>query len=151
METNNNKSTAALIHLSALTQYFIPFGNFIFPIILWSAMKDKSIYIDRQGKQIINFQLSLFLYSIVLILIAFPIFFITVLKNIDYKSSANFDHLEIQNFNLENISGILILAFMSVFIFCALKIFEFFLIIYASAKTSNGLEFKYPLTINFIK
>jgi uncharacterized Tic20 family protein len=31
METNNKNNTAAFINLSTLTQYFIPFGNFIFP------------------------------------------------------------------------------------------------------------------------
>uniref|UniRef100_UPI00286AE0C0 DUF4870 domain-containing protein n=1 Tax=Flavobacterium sp. TaxID=239 RepID=UPI00286AE0C0 len=55
METTSKNSTAALMNLSTLTQYFIPFGNFIFPIIIWSANKEKSEYIDQQGKQTINF------------------------------------------------------------------------------------------------
>ena len=60
MEATNNKNTATLIHLSALSQYIFPFGNFIFPILIWSAVKDKSEYLNEQGKQVINFQLSLF-------------------------------------------------------------------------------------------
>ena len=53
METQSKNSTAALMNLSTLTQYFIPFGNLIFPIIIWSTNKDKSEYIDQQGKQTI--------------------------------------------------------------------------------------------------
>ena len=61
METKNEKTIAALTHLSALSQYFIPFGNFIFPIIIWSSKKDKSEFIDSNGKNVINFHLSLLL------------------------------------------------------------------------------------------
>jgi uncharacterized protein len=148
---NSNKTSAAIIHLSALSQYFIPFGNFIFPVILWSAMKDKSNYIDQQGKQSINFQLSIFMYSLILALIAIPILLVTILKNVDFDyfpihNDINFDH-----FNFEHFSGIAIVAITAIFLFCTLKVFEFFLIIYAAAKTSNGLDFKYPLSIKFIK
>lgn len=151
METNNNKNTATLIHLSALTQYFIPFGNFIFPIIIWSSMKDKSEYLDAQGKQVINFQLSLFLYSIVLGLIAIPIFLITLLKNISINDFSNHDEFPFRNFNIENINGIVIVAILAVVVFLALKIAEFFLILLGSVKASNGIDYKYPLSIPFLK
>jgi uncharacterized Tic20 family protein len=36
-------------------------------------------------------------------------------------------------------------------LFCFLKIVEFILIINASVKTSNGEQFKYPLSIPFFK
>lgn len=148
---NSSKTSAAIIHLSALSQYFIPFGNFIFPVILWSAMKDKSTYIDQQGKQSINFQLSVFMYSLILALIAIPIFLITLFKNIDFNHLLNHPDFELEHFNFENITGVLVVAITAAFLFCMLKVFEFFLIIYAASKTSNGLDFKYPLSIRFIK
>jgi uncharacterized Tic20 family protein len=149
--TNNNKSIAAMIHLSTLTQYIIPFGNFIFPLIIWSSTKEKSDYIDIQGKRVINFQLSLFLYTLILTVIVTPILLITVLKNIDFnKIAANNDFI-IENFDFQNYSGIITFGLFAIFIFCMLKTFEFFLIIYATVKSSNGIDFKYPLTISFIK
>lgn len=151
METTNTKNTAALIHLSALSQYLIPFGNYILPVVIWSSTKDKSEYINAQGKQAINFQLSLFLYSLVLCLIAFPILFVTVLKNFRLSSAFNGGDWVIENFSFSNISGIVAVAIMAGIVFCALKVIEFFLIIYASVKSSNGEDFKYPLTIPFIK
>ena len=81
MENTNETNTATFTHLSTLTQYFIPFGNYIFPILIWTSKKEKSEFIDHHGKQVLNFQLSLLLYSLALLLIAVPIFIITVFNN----------------------------------------------------------------------
>lgn len=151
METASKNSTAALINLSTLTQYFIPFGNFIFPIIIWTSNKDKSEYIDQQGKETINFQLSLFVYSVVLALIAVPIIIIAIIRNASFSALIESDNLVLEDFNFNNINGILTVAIVAIIIFILMKIAEFFLIIYASLKTSNGDDFKYPLTIPFIK
>ncbi|RZK10976.1 MAG: DUF4870 domain-containing protein [Flavobacterium sp.] len=150
METNNTKTTATLIHLSALSQYFIPFGNFIFPIIIWSSTKDKSEYIDAQGKQSINFHLSLLMYSFIMALVAVPLFFVSVFSKANYITVNRGDFL-IKDFNITEVSGLLVTAIVIACVFILLKVLEFFLIIYASVKTSNGYDFKYPLTINFLK
>ncbi|NDP27410.1 MAG: DUF4870 domain-containing protein [Flavobacterium sp.] len=151
METTNEKNLATFTHLSTLSQYCIPFGNYIFPILIWSTNKDKSEFVDFNGKQALNFQLSILLYSLVLAVIAIPIFIITVFSNIPLNAILN-DHDFVENhLSVENISGIVIVAFIAIFIFISLKIAEFFLIIYASVKASNGEKYKYPLTIPFIK
>ena len=151
METTTTKNTAALIHLSTLTQYLIPFGNYIFPIVIWSSTKDKSEYINVQGKNAINFQLSLFLYSMVLGLIAFPILFMTVLKNVSFTTLFNDNEWILSDLNFANLTGIVVVALTAAVCFFTLKVVEFFLIIYASVKSSNGEDFQYPLTIPFIK
>ena len=151
METTSKNTTAALINLSTLTQYFIPFGNLIFPIIIWSTNKDKSQYIDAQGKQTINFQLSLFVYTCILAMIAIPIIIITIVQNASFSALVNNDDLVLDDFNFTNINGVLAIAIVAIIVFIFMKIAEFFLIIYASLKTSNGDDFKYPLTISFLK
>jgi len=151
METTANKSTATLAHLSTLTQYFIPFGNYIFPIIIWSTSRDKSEFVNAQDKQTINFQLSLFVYTLVLALIAIPVFCVSVLKNMSFETFIDGGDMMIKNLNLQHISGMVLVVIMAVVIFMALKVAEFFLIIYAAVKTSNGEDFKYPLTIPFIR
>jgi uncharacterized Tic20 family protein len=55
------------------------------------------------------------------------------------------------HWNIENITGIVIIAIVAVLLFVGMKVAEFFLIIYASLKTANGEHYKYPLTIPFIK
>ena len=100
---------------------------------------------------IFNFQLSLFVYSCILALIAVPIIVIAVIRNASFSAFVNDDDLVLNEFNFNNINGILTVAIIAVILFIGLKIAEFFLIIYASLKTSNGDDFKYPLTINFLK
>ncbi|HEY4617077.1 MAG TPA: DUF4870 domain-containing protein [Flavobacterium sp.] len=151
METISEKNAATFIHLSTLTQYFFPFGNYIFPILIWSSKKDKSEFVDYNGKQALNFQLSLLLYSLVLIAIAVPIFIITIFNNVPFEALIHDESFVINNFNFDNSFGLLTIGIMAVIIFGCLKIAEFFLIIYAAIKTSNGERFKYPITIPFIK
>lgn len=151
METTNNKNLSAFTHLSILSQYCIPFGNYIFPILIWSSNKNKSELIDFNGKQALNFQLSMFLYSLVLVMIAIPILLISIFSTIPSDALFNEELFTRNHFSVENITGITIIAFIAILLFVGLKVAEFFLIIYASVKASNGERFEYPLTIAFIK
>jgi len=151
METTNQKNLATFTHLSTLSQYCIPFGNYIFPILIWSTNKDKSELIDHQGKQVINFQLSILLYSLVLAIIAIPIFIVTVFSNIPLNTIINDEEFMFNHFSIENLTGIVIVGLIAILLFVGLKVAEFVLIIYASLKASNGEQYKYPLTIPFIK
>jgi uncharacterized Tic20 family protein len=151
MTTNNEKNIATFLHLSALTQYIIPFGNYIFPIIIWSAKKNESEFVDANGKNVLNFQLSLFLYSVVLCLIAIPILIYSIFKNVPLND-VNFDrHFVIEHLSAGNITGITILGIIAALLFFFLKVIEFVLTIYAAIKASNGEAYKYPLTIPFFK
>ena len=101
MEKTSEKNTAAFTHLSTLSQYIIPFGNYIFPLIIWTNYKDKSEFADHHGKQALNFQLSILLYSLILALIAIPIFITVVLQNIPIEAFMYNENLVIRNFNFE--------------------------------------------------
>lgn len=151
MEATTEKNIATFTHLSTLTQYFIPFGNFIFPIVFWTSKKDKSEFVDYSGKQVLNFQLSLLLYTIALALIAIPILIFTFFNSIPLNTVINDESFVIENFNVVENAGLITLGLTTLFVFICLKIVEFFLIIYASIKTSNGEKYKYPLTIPFLK
>ena len=151
MENRTEKNTATFTHLSTLTQYFIPFGNYIFPILIWTSQKDKSEFVNHHGKQTLNFQLSLLLYTLILALIAIPIFITVFLQNLPMEAVFNNEDFIIRNFNFEGNIGLLSVGATAVLLFGVLKVVEFFLVIYASIKTSNGELYKYPLTIPFIK
>jgi uncharacterized protein len=151
MENSSERNTSAFTHLSVLSQYIIPFGNYIFPIIIWSSYKDKSEFVNHHGKQTLNFQLSLLLYTLILALIAIPIFITVVLQNIPLEAIINDDDVFVRNFNFEGNIGLLSIAATAVLLFGVLKFVEFFLVIYASIKASNGELYKYPLTIPFIR
>lgn len=148
--THHEKNTATILHLSALSQYLIPFGNYIVPTIIWSAKKNTSEYVDQNGKNILNFQLSVFLYSIVLLLIAIPTLLYGLLKNTNLDLLINTNH-HFEIVNSAHLSSFIITLAIVGFLFAALKIAEFILIIIGAVAASNGDSYKYPLTLNFIK
>jgi len=151
MEKTSEKNTAAFTHLSTLSQYIIPFGNYILPLVIWTNYKDKSEFADHHGKQALNFQLSILLYSLILALIAIPIFITVLLQNLPIEAVFN-DNFVIRNFNFfEGNIGLLSVGLTAVVLFGVLKFVEFFLVIYASIKASNGELYQYPMTIPFIK
>jgi uncharacterized Tic20 family protein len=47
-----------LFHLSALTFFFIPFGNIIIPGIIWFLKRDKISRLNESGADLLNFQIS---------------------------------------------------------------------------------------------
>lgn len=58
------KQWALICHLSGLCGYLIPFGNVIVPIVIWSMKKDDMPMVDKHGKEVINFQLSITIWII---------------------------------------------------------------------------------------
>lgn len=148
--TKHEKNYASFIHLSALSKYFIPLGNYILPIILWTTKKNESAYADYNGKQIINFQLSMLLYSIMLLLISIPTILATLFNNFSWNELES-GNIVLNEANIANLTGVGILGIFSIAIFGALKVAEFFLIIYGAIKANEGHYFRYPMTINFLK
>lgn len=148
--TNNEKNTATIVHLSTLSQYIIPFGNYIFPTIIWSAKKDDSEFINQTGKNVLNFQLSIFLYSVLLLIIAVPLLIFTILKNKNFElffdGNHNFEFLQ-----QHQSSGLIISLIIAVFLIVLLKVTEFILIIKGALIASEGQLYRYPLSLNFIK
>lgn len=148
--SKNDKSLGMAIHLSTFLKYFFPFGNFIGPLVLWTTNREKP-FIDHNGREAINFQLSLLLYGVVIGVICLPFFFfyagdfISVLEHLDDA----FDRGRAAN--IQNLSGYLIVIFIAVIVTFCIFIFELWAVITAAMRASSGQEFKYPLCIRFIK
>lgn len=151
MITTKEKNWATLTHLSSLSQYCIPMGNFVLPLIIWSSKKDDSQLIDDNGKQVLNFQLSIFLYSLVLAGIFISAFTVCVFSNIPLSTFESNSNINLEDYIFNENIELLITGIIAIFFLACLKIIEFFLIIQASVKTSNGESYRYPLTIRFIK
>jgi uncharacterized Tic20 family protein len=72
--TNNQSLWLALLHMSSV------FCFVFIPLLLWSWKKDQSYKIDRQGREVLNFQITimLVLFAFALVLMtAPPIFLMT--------------------------------------------------------------------------
>ncbi len=71
MELINQKSALrtdnqllVLAHLSQLLTYVTGFGGLIVPLFIWLTSKDSVSKMDEHGKAIVNFQLSMLLFTI---------------------------------------------------------------------------------------
>ena len=98
---------AMLCHLLAI------FTGFIAPLIIWLVKKEDDPFIDNQGKEALNFQITVAIAMLVAWLLCFAC-----------------------------IGFVLVPAVWIVdLVFC----------IIASVKANNGVAYRYPLTIRFIK
>ena len=107
------RNWAMICHLSALSGYFIPLGNLLGPLIIWAIKKDEFAFVDQQGKEAINFQLSMTIAYLV--------------------------------------SCVLIILVIGIFLLGILAVYALVMIIVASIKTNDGLDFRYPYVIRFLK
>ena len=64
-ENKDARTWGMMAHLSALAGYVIPFGNIIGPLIVWLVKKDEFPFVDDQGKEAVNFQISFSIYMFV--------------------------------------------------------------------------------------
>jgi uncharacterized Tic20 family protein len=141
MTTQNEKTTAALLHLSAFAKYLIPFAGIVVPLIIWQTKKHQSEYVDENGKSVVNFHLSILAYSIV-IAIVLGIFFIgSIVKYIEIENAGG----EVIPIDLITV-GIIAASVLGIW-----TIAEFVLVILGTVRANEGTVYKYPLTINFIK
>ena len=58
MRNNKENTNAFLIHISAFAGFLFPFGNIITPLIVRQTLKNRSEFLDKQGKEAINFNIS---------------------------------------------------------------------------------------------
>ena len=148
--SENQKNVASLMHLSTFSKYFIPFGNFIAPLVLWSFNKDKS-FTDEHGRQAINFQLSIILYSIIIGLICLPFVliyatdFISLAEAIDHTV----DYVSIQD--VKNFSGFVVIFMIAALLLFGLFVIELYAVISATMSAAKGKLYTYPISISFIK
>ncbi len=148
MTTNNHNNIATFIHLSTFSRFIIPFGNFIGPLILWIANKEKSKFVDAHGKEAINFQISILLYAMLLGILTVPFFIFNVFTGIDFMDFNLFNGIHI---NLTKPSPLLYIGGALGGLAVIGFILEIVFIIKASLSARDGELYQYPLTINFIK
>lgn len=150
MTTTNDRTNAFLIHLAAFIGYFIPLGSVLFPLIVWNLKKEESEYVNHHGKEAVNFNLSFLLYYTVLFITLFPIVFKTIFNLVSHVDRLeHFNHFD-QMQQLFSFGGWFTI-FGVIVLIGSLSIFKFIIITVAAVKAQQGVYFKYPLRINFIK
>ncbi|MGB5981884.1 MAG: DUF4870 domain-containing protein [Nonlabens sp.] len=154
METThqkNHNTISACIHLLTFGKWVFPLGNFVLPIILWMVNSNKSSFIDKNGREALNFQISITLYTVVLAFIGGGVIIGTMIsggpvfwENIDNHSFLFTENVGI--FSTVMASGIIcgtsILALAIIDVVCTIK---------AALAAREGDDYCYPITINFVR
>ena len=74
LDPKQERTWAMLCHLGALAGFIFPFGNIIAPLIIWQIKKGESELVNDQGKESLNFQITLAIGY----LICIPLFLIVI-------------------------------------------------------------------------
>jgi uncharacterized protein len=72
--SESERNWAMFCHLSAFAGFFFPFGAVLGPLICWLSKKDESVWVYVNGRDSLNFQLSMLLYMV----LAIPLCFIII-------------------------------------------------------------------------
>ena len=112
--STDERNWAVICHLSALAGLVIwGIGIVLGPLVVWLLKKDQLPFVDQQGKEALNFQITVFLAGVV--------------------------------------CTSLIFLLIGVPLLVALGIFDFICIVIAAVKTSEGVEYRYPVSLRLIK
>ena len=77
----DERQWAMFAHLSALIGFIIPFGNLLGPLVIWLMKKETMPFVDQQGKEALNFQITVTIAMMVsailiIVVIGFVLMFI---------------------------------------------------------------------------
>jgi uncharacterized protein len=141
---------AMLCHLSALVAWvllvclviigiplFLPF-NIVAPLLIWRCKKTQAPWIDFQGKESLNFQLSLTIYALIAIIIALFLMFATFGMALTANATGN---------QVKTILDSLVIVFFALIILMLLL--QLFIVTFAAIKAYKGEHYRYPFTIRF--
>ena len=107
------KTFGMLCHLLALSGLVVPVGFIIGPLVIWLMKKDQYPFVNEQGKESLNWQLTMLIGFIICFVLCFVLI----------------------GFVLLPLLGLVDLIF----------------VILASIKANDGISYKYPFRIQFIK
>jgi uncharacterized protein len=63
--TQDERTWGMLAHLSTFAGFLVPLGSIIAPLVVWLIKRDQSAFVADQGKEALNFNISVLLAAIV--------------------------------------------------------------------------------------
>ncbi|MHB0940046.1 MAG: DUF4870 domain-containing protein [Armatimonadota bacterium] len=120
--SQDERTWGMLCHLAAFAEFLgIPFGNIVGPLIVWMIYKDRYPFVDDQGRESLNFQISITIYFFALSVFTAISALLTI--------------------------GLSLIVFIPVLLVVGLG--QLILTIMAAVSANNGTPYRYPLTIRF--
>jgi uncharacterized protein len=136
LQEREARNWAMLCHVSALLLFLgVPFGNVFGPLVVWMIKGKQSQLVDDQGREAVNFGITMtILYAMLLVFAVFLVGIPVVLA--------------ILNKGVAAALAFLASAWMSVLVF---PLVHFLLIVVGAICAANGEYHRYPFTIRFIR
>jgi len=72
--SKDEQNWAMICHLSALAGYLIPFGNIAGPLIVWLIKRGEMPLVESNGKEALNFQITV----LIAVAVCIPLMFILI-------------------------------------------------------------------------
>lgn len=126
--TPESRMWAALAHLSALAGSVFPFGSILLPLIIWLLKRDEMPFVNDQGKEAINFNISATLYT----LAATALILISV-------------------FLSRLLEPILSLLLIGVPLLIGIVLGWLIFVLIAAVQANEGTVYRYPLTLRLLR
>ena len=112
--SKDERTWGMLCHLIAFAGIVIPYlGCIIGPLVIWLIKKDEMPFVNDQGKESLNFQITMFIAFIICFLLMF--------------------------------------VFIGIFLMLILGIYWVVVVIIAAVKANDGVYYRYPYAIRFLK
>lgn len=126
---------AMMCHFSTLLGFVLPGFSLIAPLIIWGVKRDQDALVHENGRNVINFVLSCWLYSLVLVFVALFMIPFLIIPFLNFLATIGFFFW-----------GACAALYGIIYFFLQL-IFP----IYGGIKAFNGEVYRYPWTIPFLK
>jgi uncharacterized Tic20 family protein len=145
---------AMLCHLSGLLAWMLLFFlvflglplylplNVLAPLLIWQYKKSQYPWIDFQGKESLNFQISFTVYTLIIIVIVISLSLLVTSFGVAVTSNGNAD-----KFSTTLNSLVVLFLFLTSLILVS----QSFLVTFAAIRAYNGQHYRYPLTIRVLR
>ncbi len=141
----DNGTYSAIMHLARYINYGIPLGGMIVVIVMWLARRDRNRSVDQNGKVILNWLLSKFIYLALLAVITL-VFLLSTFGTALFSDGYFDDPLEVLG-----IFRLLVILLILIAPIIVLLILDFVSPIIGAVKAANREVWNYPLSIRFFK
>ncbi len=130
-ESKEVRTWSMLCHLSALALLLFSWGGIIGPLIVWLIKRNESSVIDENGKESLNFQITIGIISFIISLFLIGTAGMGVFWDSPFTILAG-------GFGLGSLLSLI-------------RLIDIILIIVASVRVNNGGLYRYPFNIRLIK
>jgi uncharacterized Tic20 family protein len=71
LPSKEERTWALVVHLSAFAGHIFPFAHIVVPLVVWLGKRETSAFVDDQGKEAVNAQISFTIYICVCVVLCF--------------------------------------------------------------------------------